>query len=935
MTRTIVAYVILLLGAASLIGCGDTRTPDEKIAAANESIQISRFRDAIIEMRNLLRDRPDLVPARLTLGRALLAVGDMSAAEKELERARQMGAVPDDYLEPLVRAWQARGNHHEVLADADPAQLRDAQTREVVRALRGRSMLALDSLPAATGVFRKVLADRVSPEAQRIALIGEAELAGRRGDSATAVTRLKEAMELVPESPETILALGRTYLTRSEFDNAIKLLEVTRDSQMQARRQDWFFIEAQLAEAFLGKGELDSARAATETLLQIGKTHPMSAYLHGRVELDSGNVNEAIQYFQQVIADYPSYAPALTLLGVALLELDDMDQAEMHLSEAVAAAPDNVKTRRLLAETRMRMGRSRAAIATLQAGLRNDSADASMITLLGRESLRIGNRSDGLRYLREALAEDPDNLRANLALAQAYLSDGETDAAVAVLNALPPSAIAADRRALLVRIAQIDRSDPDTAARQIDTLLEEAPGDPFLLGLAGGFYLTLNQLDTARALFEQVLTAMPDNRSAMLSLLEVDERSGDFARSRALFTAANEAAPEDLLPLLVLARIDSASGNEAAALARVREALDKHPTALLPNLILGAEAMRSGDLDQAELLAGVAVERYPKAARAHALMGLIKMRQNRYDEASARFRRAVLSEPGDAEYRYYLGQADLANERVRQARTSFKDALSRNENHLGSLRALATLDARDGKNGLANQRVAQIRQVYGFSWPATVAVADVRAVQGDTDEAIALYEQAQTERITWPISLELFRLRRASEREAPEQSLERWLQTAPEHVPGLLALAQHRQRAGDAPAAIDLYERARRIDRENTLAANNVAWLYLERGGEGDTVLALDAARVAYNRAPGNTSIADTYGWMLYHNDERDIARDVFESAMTSTSAQESPDMAYHFAATLHADGRLVQAREILDEALRTEEPFASRGDAQALRNQL
>ncbi|MEO1575139.1 MAG: tetratricopeptide repeat protein, partial [Pseudomonadota bacterium] len=593
----------MALAAVFVSACGDRRSPDQRVADARSSIEISRFRDAIIEMRSLLRERPDYVDARLTLGQALMSVGDMAAAEKELERARQMSASPDDYLEALVRTWQSRGNHHEVLADALPELVSDPGTAHVIEALRGRSMLALDSEARAAELFSRVLSADSPPEAQRIALIGEAEIAGRHGDSDTSVARLKEALALAPDTPESILALGRTYLNRGEFDNTIELLVSTRDSTMQARRKDWFHIEGQLAEAYLGKGDLINAREATETLLKIGKTHPMSSYLHGRVELDSGNVNEAIQYFQQVLADYPGYAPALTLMGVALIELDDMDQAEMNLSEAVAQDPANVKVRRLLAETRMRMGRSRAAIATLQAGLRNDSADASMITLLGRESLRIGKRDDGLRYLREALAEDPDNLRANLALAQAYLADGETDAAVAVLNALSDRVIDVERRALLVRIARIDRSDPDTAAGQIDELLQDAPNDPFMLGLAGGFYLTVGQLDRARELFDGVLVQMPDNRSAMLSHLEIDERAGDFTRSRALFTAANEMAPDDLLPLLVLARIESATGNEAAAIALVEEALEKHPTALLPNLILAAQAMREDQLERAEVLA--------------------------------------------------------------------------------------------------------------------------------------------------------------------------------------------------------------------------------------------------------------------------------------------------------------------------------------------
>lgn len=926
---------LILVAIAALLACADNLTPDQRIALAEQSMAKSRFRDAIIEMRGLLRARPDYVPARITLGNALMAVGDMQAAEKEFDRARVMGAAPDDYYEALVRALQSRDAHHEVLTDFDPNELTDEAARQVLRALRGRSMLALGSVEAATEVFDQQVAQTGSIEAQRIALLGKASLAASNERFDAAEAFLSQALELAPDSPETILALGRAYITQQKHADAKTLLLTARDAQMQARRQDWFFIEGQLTEALLGLGEIEAARASAQTMLSLGKTHPMAAYLKGRVELDSGNTNEAIQNFQQVLSDYPSYSPALTLMGVAMLERDDFDQAEMHLSEAVASDPDNVQTRRLLAETRMRMGRSRAAIATLEAGMRNKSADSALITLLGQESIRLGERKDGMRYLEQALAASPDNLQANLALAQAYVSDGDIAEAVRVLESLPASSISDRRREILIRIARLDRTNEQRAQQQIESLLTDNPDDLSVKGLAGSFYAAINDVATARRFFDEILARSPGNRTAMLSLLNLDERSGNFERSTALFQAEYEQQPDDLLPALVLARIFSAQQQDERALSMVREAHAKHPTALLPNLILGAQALSDADIDQAVRYSNVAIDNYPKSPEAHALSGLIKMRQNRIDEAAANFRRAVVQNPADAQYRYYLGQADLANERLRQARLSFRDALDRDPQHLGALRALAIMNAQAGKTPQANQRVREIQDKFGAAWSATVAIADIRAVQGKVDEAIELYERAQIEQPAWPLAMELYRVRRAHDIANPTQSIDQWVAQNPNDGNAHLKLAQAFQQSDQAARAIASYERVLELDRDHALANNNVAWLYLERDTAGDSERALAAARAAYASSAQNPDVADTLGWVLYRTDQLEDALDVLRRAMQWTTADKSPDIAYHFATTLHARGNERKAREVLDQALRSTAPFASREDAQILRAQL
>jgi len=567
--------------------------------------------------------------------------------------------------------------------------------------------------------------------------------------------------------------------------------------------------------------------------------------------------------------------------------------------------------------------------------VRNNSADSEMIAMLGRESLRLGDTEDGLRYLNDALEASPDNLQANLALAQAHLSGGDTEKAVAILRNLPEASITDARRRVLIQVAQIDRSDVTIARQQIEALLEASPDDVYVMGLAGSFYAAIDELDEARRYFQTVLGATPGNRSAMLSILDLDERIGDYTESLALFEAAHQKMPGDLLPALVLARIHDALGDQTRALEFVRLAHSYNPQALLPNLMLAAQDMRDGLLEEAESRVAVTVEDYPKSARAHALNGQIKMRLSKLDDAVNSYRRAILYDADNAQYRFYLGQAEWANKRFRQARTSFKDALRRDERHLGAMRAVAMLEARAGKDVQADQMIQRITATYANERRALLAIGDVRAAQERYERAIELYEQASQIMPSWPLTQRLYQLRRQQGIGDPLSSLKNWLAGEPNDARALVTLAQGYQRMGDSDNAIVQYEKVLAIAPDMPLALNNLAWLYQARGGADDAQKAVEMARSAYEQSPGDPDVADTYGWMLVGNEQVREGRALLREALLSTTPAQSPDIAYHYAATLSTRNDLAEIRALLDEALASEQPFASRNVAQELRNSL
>ena len=77
----------IILGLA---GCG--KDPAERLDAARASMADNDFPTAIVELKSILQEDADNLEARLMLSRSALAMGDPLTAEKELERAYELGA---------------------------------------------------------------------------------------------------------------------------------------------------------------------------------------------------------------------------------------------------------------------------------------------------------------------------------------------------------------------------------------------------------------------------------------------------------------------------------------------------------------------------------------------------------------------------------------------------------------------------------------------------------------------------------------------------------------------------------------------------------------------------------------------------------------------------------------------------------------------------
>src|SRR5262249_28776701 len=123
------------------------------------------------------------------------------------------------------------------------------------------------------------------------------------------------------------------------------------------------------------------------------------------------------------------------------------------------------------------------------------------------------------------------------------------------------------------------------------------------------------------------------------------------------------------------------------------------------------------------------------------------------------------------------------------------------------------------------------------------------------------------------------------------------------------------------------YEQTLQIDPEAAVAANDLAWIYAQRGEQLDKALQL--AQTAKRKLPNEASINDTLGWVYYQKNLFGPAVQALEDAVHSKP--NVPEMQYRLGMAYFRNGDLQKARQALQQALKLKGNFQGADEARTM----
>jgi len=584
-----------------------------------------------------------------------------------------------------------------------------------------------------------------------------------------------------------------------------------------------------------------------------------------------------------VLAATPDNTRALFDLAVVQLRDKQWEQAEANFRKAWSLRPESTAPMALLSQAFEARGDAERAERVLKEVLQQQPTSVAAKYVLATYYIRhqkLEAAEPLLKEIRDSLGNDP---RGRGILAQFYLVAGRHEDAIQEYERI--TAANKEDRLNRLRLAEVYASLGrfGDARRVADELVKSDANDGNALGLRGTILLDMGDVEAAALDLQAAQKLNPDSGPVYYNLARISLINGNPKQARSLLEEALRRSPRHNPSKVLLGTLALGAGDVDEAMRQAEAVVAQRPTYVEPYILLAQALSAKGKIGVAEQgLRSLLPAMQNPAARVKIINTLakMKMQQKQYPAAIGLAKEALGLDANSADALSLVGAAYVVQGKVDQGLQEVAAHVQRHPTAsaysiLGDVaRSAARFDAAAEAYTKALTMDAKYR-------PAAMGLADSYAAMGKLSEALEIY-------------------RRESSR-------------SPNDATAHLRQAQVYEASGDWKNAIASYESALKIDNNRIEALNNAAWLYAEHGGNLE--MALTMAQRAKEFMPDDPRISDTLGWVYLKSGAFDSAvRTLRESV---DKVPQNPTYRYHLGMAYYKAGRMAEAREQLQIALK------------------
>lgn len=623
-----------------------------------------------------------------------------------------------------------------------------------------------------------------------------------------------------------------------------------------------------LAESQVALGENIAARQLLDKLIKNDASNPRIAFDLAALDFKDHDLDKAIAQLQHAWELSPNNALAPVLLSRIYESRKQYHQAEDVLAEAVRRQPEGLQARYALAGLYLRTNRAADAEDVLKQVQQLGNKDSQNRAVVAELYTIQGKTAQAEAEYKRVLANYPDDAPNWRRLAALYMATGQRDQATAIC----------------------------------DRLLKANAGDWETQALRGQIDLVAGNADQALLHFHQAQKINPDAATVYFNSAQAYLKQGNTEQAKSSLEEAVRRQPKYPAAWLLLAELAMRTGDVDRAVDDLTTASNQHELPpLQANLLLSQAYALKGQLDLADQTLSQMVERTSqKQTNAIVLynLGWIRLKRGRANDAEKMATIALQSDPHSEDALYLLGAAHLAQKQTDQALAVVKARADKDPTWPGGFQTLGKVALQAGRLDEAEQAFKKALSLQQNSFSASLGLAETYAAQKNLELAHQTYEQLA--------------------KQSPNTA---FLQ---------MRLGQLEEAMGKWQVAEDSYKKSIALDTNNPIAKNNLAWAYVEHGGDLD--LALKLAQEAKEASPQDPRIADTLGWIFTKKGAYEMAAQNFKLSLDKVPS--SPTYAYHLGFAYYKMGRVAAARETLDKIANSSE-VAVANDARKLLAQM
>ena len=435
----------------------------------------------------------------------------------------------------------------------------------------------------------------------------------------------------------------------------------------------------------------------------------------------------------------------------------------------------------------------------------------------------------------------------------------------------------------------------DDATKVNDGILKNSSGDVDarvlrgqILNRQGKFQDAVNQLASAAK-------DAPDSAMARYQLGIAYAGLSNLGQAETEWRAAVRLQPGKVEPQRALAVLATQNKN-MALLADASQALIKiEPNAPEGYLFHARYLFAAGDSAGAESDIKKAIAAAPADTAAYLLLADLRMKQKRPEDAEKLYAQALAANPSDPVSLTGLVDIDLEHKDAPKALRTVESQIAKVPDNSAFYLLLGQVELRSQDPAKAEAALQKAVDLNKKNVPAFLLLGNLEVSRGAPQKAIDIYKQA--------------------------------IAANPQDVRLYVSLGGVLEGQNNWKEAEDNYQKALQIQPDYAVAANNMAYLMLNHGGNPNVALTL--AQTARKGLPDVSNSADTLGWAYYNQGVYSAAIDALQQAIKEDP--KNPSFHYHLGMAYVQQKNFSLAKKEFESALEINPNFAQAGDAKKM----
>lgn len=668
--------------------------------------------------------------------------------------------------------------------------------------------------------------------------------------------------------------LGDAYVQKEKFPEAV----IEYKNAVKAGPND-ASLRWKLAKAALGSKDIRLAFQQLQKTVELDPNNFEAKGKLGEIYLLVGKSEEAARIADNLVVSWPKVPEGYVLKSGLSLRAGKIDEAISRMKMAVALASDKYIYMLAVGNFYLLKRDRKSASEWYDKALAASPNAPEVHVTRGNFYFASGEMEEGEKEYRKAieLSKDKEDLR--ILLAENYLYQGRMDDSEKELNSIIKEMDSQKARKNLAEI-KLETGKIQEAKTIVGEILKKNDKDLDGKFLNGRIALFEKRFEDAKALFGEVIKNDAGMARAHLYNGLTDIQLGQIDLGKKEVQEAVRLDPGYVKARIVLGNLFLKSNEPAVAEKEAIEVLRRNPSNAQATVIYADSFLLRKEWRKAEQIYTAMIKQMPKNPIGYIKMGYSRKIQNKPPEAAAFFYEAMVRDPNDLAVVNEYIFSQVAARQTEKAKKTLDEYLSK-----------------EPKSAQIQEMAARLYLVMGK--PADGEKALMKAIELSPEFTTPYYE----------LGLLYIEQRRLTE---AEDRFRKVLQKDAKNLGATMVLGVLLEAQGKIEEANKQYRRVLELAPKNPLAANNLATILSDYGGNLDE--ALKYAQIARETAVDDPGVADTLGWVYYRKGLYESAYPLISEAMKK--AEKNPTVRFHHGMVLMKTGRNREGAAELEAAL-------------------